>query len=275
MITELLDTIQQQDCIEGMQQLPNASLDLVIADPPYNLSKGNNWEWDNSVALPGFGGNWNKVMEEWDDMPLADYWKFTLAWLTEAKRLLKPTGSLWVFGTYHNIGLINVSFQLLNIEIINEIIWYKRNAFPNLAARRFTASHETLLWGHTGGKQRKYCFNYELVKELPCPEDSLKKAGKQMRTVWDISNNKSSDELKYGTIPTQKPLRICERLILATSNIGDVILVPFAGSGSECIAARQLGRHYIGFETNSDHLELAEKRLNDIRKEAPLFSSAD
>lgn len=140
-----LNHVYKMDCIEGMTSLPDNSVDLIIADPPYNLSKGGNWSWDNSVVLKGLGGNWNKVMESWDAMPLEEYWKFTLAWISEAKRILKPSGSMWIFGTYHNIGIINVVCQMLEIEIINEVVWFKRNSFPNLSGRRLTASHETLL----------------------------------------------------------------------------------------------------------------------------------
>ena len=112
-------------------------------------------------------------------------------------------------GTYHNIGLINFAMQLLEIEIINEVIWFKRNSFPNLSGRRLTASHETVLWAHTGGaKNRKYFFNYDGAKEMACPEDGLKEAGRQMRTVWDIPNNKGREELRFGKHPTQKPIRL-------------------------------------------------------------------
>ncbi len=114
-----LDRIYLEDCVEAMKQLPSKSVDVAIADPPYNLSKGGNWKWDNSVRLPGFGGDWSKVMAEWDDMPLAEYFGFTLAWLAELKRVVRPTGSLWVHGTYHNIGIINFALQLLEVEIMN------------------------------------------------------------------------------------------------------------------------------------------------------------
>jgi len=259
-----LDTVQPIDCLEGMGQLPSHSFDLVVADPPYNLSKGNKWTWDRSVKLPGFGGVWNKVMENWDNMSLSEYWNFTASWLSEAKRLVKPTGSVWVFGTYHNIGVINVLFQLLGIEIINEIIWFKRNAFPNLSGRRFTASHETLLWGHTGGKQRRYLFNYEEMKNAKFPEDPTKKPGKQMRTVWNIPNNKARDEIMFGKHPTQKPLALTSRMILATSRPGDVCLVPFAGAGSECVSAKQFGRRFIAFETDEKYVDITNKRLQSI-----------
>ena len=256
-----LNIIINQNCIEGMKTLEDNAVDLIIADPPYNLSKGGEWKWDNSVKLAGMGGNWNKVMESWDNMSLSEYFTFTITWLTEAQRILKPTGSMWIFGTYHNIGIINVVCQLLNIEIINEVIWYKRNAFPNLAGRRLTASHETILWCNKGGKKREYYFDYEYSKNGNFDYDSLKQPGKQMRTVWDISNNKEKRELEYGKHPTQKPLRILKRMIQLSSREGDIMLTPFSGAGSECLAAKELGRNYLGYEVDPQYVDIAHKRL--------------
>jgi DNA modification methylase len=247
-----------------MAELPENSVDLVIADPPYNLSKGADWSWENDVNLDGFGGEWDKTMEHWDDMGLEEYAAFTQGWLSEVNRVLKPTGSVWTFGSYHNIGIVNVMYQKLGIEIINEIIWFKRNAFPNLSGRRFTASHETLLWGHTGdADNREYTFNYELMKSHPFPEDNLNQEDKQVRTVWDIPNNKSSEELEFGKHPTQKPLRVLERLILSSSNEGDLCLVPFSGSGSACVSAKLNDRDFLGFEVESEYIELARERLEN------------
>ncbi|MEA2735547.1 MAG: modification methylase, partial [Humisphaera sp.] len=138
-----LNRVHCTDAIAAMRLLPEHSCDLAIADPPYNLSKGGDWKWDQSVKLPGFGGKWQKVMESWDNMELVDYLQFTVLWLAELKRIVRPTGSIWIHGTYHNIGIINFALQLLSIEIINEVVWYKRNSFPNLSGRRLTASHET------------------------------------------------------------------------------------------------------------------------------------
>jgi DNA modification methylase len=264
MTEETLNTILELDVISGLSKLPTDSVDLVIADPPYNLSKGGDWQWDNSVELPGFGGDWQKVMEDWDDHDLVDYFQFTLNWLTEVKRVLKSTGSMWVHGTYHNIGITNFVMQLLGIEIINEVIWYKRNAFPNLSGRRLTASHETILWAHTGGRKRAYFFNYEEAKNASFPSDNLKKPGKQMRTVWDIPNNKTKEELKFGKHPTQKPLRLTERMIRISSVLGDVCLFPFGGAGSECVAASRLQRKYIAFENNKDYIAIARKRIESL-----------
>lgn len=270
-----LNHVYKMDCIEGMTSLPDNSVDLIIADPPYNLSKGGNWSWDNSVVLKGLGGNWNKVMESWDAMPLEEYWKFTLAWISEAKRILKPSGSMWIFGTYHNIGIINVVCQMLEIEIINEVVWFKRNSFPNLSGRRLTASHETLLWCHSGGKKRQYYFDYDYSKNRVFESDLIKKPGKQMRTVWDVPNNKTKVELKFGKHPTQKPLRLLERIVGLTSKEGDLMLTPFCGSGSECVAAKIAGRDYIGFEIEDEYVELAEKRLENAERGSKLPPKED
>ena len=255
------DYISNSDCIEGMKSLPDNCIDLIIADPPYNLSKSGDWKWDNSVSLSGMGGNW-------DNMSLDDYINFSISWLSEAKRILKPTGSMWIFGTYHNIGAINIVCQLLNIEIINEVIWYKKNAFPNLSGRRLTASHETMLWVHSGGKKREYYFDYEYSKNGDFSGDELKSQGKQMRTVWDLSNNKKREELKYGKHPTQKPIKILTRMIKLSSKPNDIILTPFSGAGSECVAAKITGRHYIGFELEDEYCAISEKRLAHAKKES-------
>jgi site-specific DNA-methyltransferase (adenine-specific) len=258
-----LDRVYIADCVAAMKQLPYDCVDVAIADPPYNLSKGGRWKWDNSVRLPGFGGDWSKVMAEWDDMPMAEYFRFTLAWLAELKRVVRPTGSLWIHGTYHNIGIINFALQLLDVEIINEVVWFKRNSFPNLSGRRMTASHETILWAHTGGaKNRKYYFAYERSKDMYCLEDGLKERGKQMRTVWDIPNNKKREEIQFGKHPTQKPVRLLTRMLELSAREGDVLLVPFAGSGSDCVAAKKLGIRYLAFENDPHYVEICDKRLD-------------
>ena len=174
---------------------------------------------------------------------------------------------MWIFGTYHNTGIINVVCQLLKIEIINEIIWYKRNAFPNLSGRRLTASHETILWCNKGVKRREYYFDYEYSKNGEFPGDLLKAEGKQMRTVWDIPNNKTKEELLYGKHPTQKPLKILKRMIKLSSKKGDIMLTPFAGAGSECVAAKETGRKYIGFETDPVYVKIANTRIEHAVEE--------
>jgi site-specific DNA-methyltransferase (adenine-specific) len=269
-----VNQLMHRDCIEGMSELPAHCVDLVLADPPYNLSKGNLWKWDNSVALPGMGGNWNKAMESWDSMPLTDYFKFTVLWLTQIQRITKPSGSIWICGTYHNIGIINFALQLLEIEIINEVVWFKRNSFPNLSGRRLTASHETLLWAHSG-KKRKYHFDYERSKKLKDDWDLMKVEDKQLRTVWDIPNNKARSELTHGKHPTQKPVRLFTRIIELSGKQNGVMLTPFAGSGTECVAANRAGMSYIGYETDPEYLKLATKRLNDEKAGLNLAASND
>lgn len=268
-----LNKVYLTDCIEAMKQLPADSIDVAIADPPYNLSKGGNWKWDNSVKLPGFGGDWSKVMAAWDDMPLTEYFKFTMSWISELKRVIRPSGSLWIHGTYHNMGIINFALQVLEIEIINEVVWYKRNSFPNLSGRRLTASHETILWAHTGGaKNRKYYFAYDKTKEMACPEDCLKERGKQLRTVWDIPNNKKREEIQFGKHPTQKPVRLLMRMLQISSREGDILLVPFAGAGSECVAAIESGIRFLAFENDPQYVEICEKRLENRRIPGRLFA---
>jgi len=255
------EEVYHGDFLELASTIPSKSVDLIIADPPYNTSKGNVWAMKHG-ALPGFGGDWRKMSQTWDDMTLGDYVCFTLAWLTEAQRVLKQTGSMWVHGTYHNAGVTNVAMQILGIEIINEIIWYKRNSFPNLAGRRLTASHETILWAHRGGK-RSYYFDYEYSKSGNFSDDVLKSPGKQMRTVWDLPNNKPRKELAHGKHPAQKPVRLARRLIRLSARPGQVCLVPFAGAGTECVAARQEGLHYVGFEIDESYIEIARARLDE------------
>lgn len=259
--------IYNDDCIHKLREFADNSIDVIIADPPYNLSKGGNWQINQATKPEGFGGDWAKVMEYWDNMPLYDYFTFTITWLSECKRVLKDTGSIWIHGTYHNMGVINMAMQLLEIEIINEVVWFKRNSFPNLTGKRLTASHETILWGHVGNpKKRKYNFNYELSKELEFPEDQIKKEGKQMRTVWDIPNNKKKEELKFGKHPTQKPVRLIDRMLKISAKTGDTVLSPFSGAGTECVSAKSLGLDYIGIEKETEYVELSLERLeNTIR----------
>ena len=250
-----------QDAFEGMSEMEENSVDIAICDPPYGAATSAKWNYDSNKKINGFGGNWKLNNEEWDLLTGNEIFKSSYLWLKELKRLVKPTGSIWVHSTYHNSGFVNVVCQLLGLEIINEVVWYKRNAFPNLSARRLTASHETILWVHTGGVKRQYNFNYDDVKRAKFAGDNLKEADKQLRTVWDIPNNKGKEELMFGNHPTQKPLRIAERLMMISGIKGGKLLVPFAGSGTEMIAGIKYGMHSVGFETNEEYFELAKKRI--------------
>lgn len=254
-------TLINQDSLMGMMELPDNYFDLAIVDPPYGASTQFNWELIKNHNLKGFGGAWKLASHEWDVFSTDEYFQFTVAWLSQVIRLVKPTGSIWAHATYHNSGFINVACQLLKAEIINEVIWFKRNAFPNLAGRRLTASHETIYWIHTGNGKREYRFNYEDVKGADFPEDSFKMPGKQMRTVWDIPNNKKPEELEQGSHPTQKPLRLLDRIFLISGLRGGKFLDPFMGSGSSLISALNYGMKPTGFEINRAYFDIAEKKI--------------
>lgn len=254
--------LQLMDLYEALPTLPNDFFDVIIVDPPYGASSTKNWSYDESKKLKGFGGDWKLTSEVWDLLSQSDSLVGTYNWLKELKRVVKTTGSIWIHSTYHNSGFVNVCCQLLGLEIINEIAWYKRNSFPNLSGRRLTASHETILWVHKGGaKKREYVFNYEDAKAYSHPCDLMKEAGKQMRTVWDIPNNKSKEELMFGTHPTQKPLRVSERIIMISGVKGGNLLVPFAGSGTEMIAGLRYGMNVYGYEIEPEYYNLANRRL--------------
>ena len=232
------------DCIEGMKTIQDNSVDLIIADPPYNLSN-NNLSFEEK--------KWNKVNESWDK--LEDYDEFTNKWLSESYRILKDTGSIWVFGTRHNIPSVNIEMSKIGFNVINEVIWYKRNAFPNLTCRRLTESHETIIWA---SKSKNYIFNYKDVKS---EEFSDKKKDKQLRDVWDITIYKSEGNFGH---PTQKPLTVLSRILKVSGLKDGLCLTPFAGVGSECFAAKEYGMNYIGFETNDEYVKIALERLKNV-----------
>lgn len=254
-------TLVLQDALEGMKALPDNSFDLAIADPPYGASSVKEWRLPENHQLAGFGGAWQLANHEWDMLAGLEGFRFIIAWLSELKRIVKPTGSIWIHSTYHNSGMTNVACQLLGIEIINEVIWFKRNAFPNLACKRLTASHETILWAHTGNGTRKYRFNYAEAKAAAFPGDNINLPGKQLRTVWDISNNKEPEELEFGKHPTQKPLRLLRRQLLVSGLVGGHVLIPFMGSGSEMVAALEYGMEPTGFEVAEEYFNIASKRV--------------
>lgn len=256
--------LYNEDAYEGLDKLEDKSFDLAIVDPPYGASSKHAWSYGDKGKIKGFGGNWKITNEIWDTLSKDESFNSTMRWLSELKRLVKETGSIWIHSTYHNSGFVNVCCQLLGLEIINEVVWYKRNAFPNLSGRRLTASHETILWVHTGGENnRKYRFNYAESKAFSSSSDTLKAAGKQMRTVWDIPNNKTPEELKYGTHPTQKPLKVSERILLLSGLKGGKLLVPFAGSGTEMVAGINYGMDVYGYEIEPQYFDIAKKRIID------------
>lgn len=245
------------DSIALLNQLAPNSVDMVFADPPYNLSNGGFTVHAGRMVSVNKGG--------WDISRgfLEDY-TFHLQWLEACKRILKPHGTLWVSGTYHSIYQCGHALQSLGYHILNDVSWFKPNASPNLSCRFFTASHETLIWARKE-KKAKHTFNYKLMKEGNWPEDKFKKPGLQMRSVWSLGTPKR-DEKKFGKHPTQKPLDLLKRVILASTKKGDIILDPFTGSSTTGIAAVQQGRKFVGFDSEKDYLELSKKRLLDTIK---------
>ncbi|GAB5352596.1 DNA methyltransferase [Qipengyuania sp. 483] len=247
------------DCIEAMRSIPSASVDLVFADPPYNLQLG------GDLNRPD-GSHVDAVTDHWDQFDsFALYDKFTREWLTEAKRILKPDGGLWVIGSYHNIYRVGAILQDLGFWILNDIVWRKSNPMPNFRGTRFTNAHETLLWCSQGEKA-KYHFNYRAMKTL---NDEL-----QMRSDWVLPICNGAERLKEGghkVHPTQKPEALLYRVLLSTTEKGDVVLDPFFGTGTTGAVAKRLGRQWIGCEREGNYRDAALKR---IEKELPLDESA-
>ncbi len=244
-----LNQILRMDCVEAMRSLPDACIDMVFADPPYNLQLGGDLlRPDNSKV--------DAVNDDWDKFDtFAIYDKFTEEWLSEARRILKPNGSLWVIGSYHNIFRVGATLQDAGFWILNDIIWRKSNPMPNFKGTRFTNAHETLIWAAKSEKAR-YTFNYRAMKTL---NDEL-----QMRSDWLIPICGGQERLKRnGTKahPTQKPEALLYRILLACTKPGDVVLDPFFGTGTTGAVARRLGRDWIGCERESVYCEVAEERI--------------
>ena len=244
-----MNRILRGDCIEGMRSLPDACIDMIFADPPYNLQLG------GDLSRPD-GSHVDAVTNDWDKFAsFATYDKFTREWLTEARRVLKPNGSLWVIGSYHNIFRVGAILQDLDFWILNDIVWRKANPMPNFKGTRFTNAHETLIWASMGEKSR-YTFNYRAMKTL---NDEL-----QMRSDWVLPICSGQERLKKGgskVHPTQKPESLLYRLMLATTNKGDVVLDPFFGTGTTGAVAKRLGRQWIGCERESSYREAALERI--------------
>jgi site-specific DNA-methyltransferase (adenine-specific) len=242
-------------CLDILPTIPEESIDLIFADPPYMLSNdGFTCHAGKKVSVNK--GKWDKSQGIEKDFEFHD------RWIKECSRVLKPNGSLWVSGTYHSIFACGFALQKQGWHIINDISWFKPNASPNLSCRMFTASHETLIWARKN-KKGKHTFNYDVACNSDWEEDSLKNPNKQMRSVWSIPTPKA-EEKKFGKHPTQKSLRLLERIILTSSNKKDVVLDPFCGSATTGVAAIKHGRRFVGIDTEKDFLSLSEKRLMDI-----------
>jgi len=247
-------TLYKGECINLIKTFPDNSVDLVFADPPYFLSN-NGFSCKAGKMVSVNKADWDKSNGFEKDF------EFTYNWLKEVQRILNDNGSIWISGTMHNIYQVGFSLQKLNFKILNEISWFKPNASPNLSCRYFTHSHETLIWAKKN-KNSKHKFNYSIMKEW---NDRLSNSGKQMRSVWTIPLT-SKFEKNKGYHPTQKPIELLKRIILSTSNKGDVVLDPFNGSGTTGLVSQLYGRKYIGIDINSDYLDLTIKRVNSINK---------
>ena len=257
-----LNRIIQGDCIEVMNSLPESSIDLIFADPPYNLQLQNELHRPNMTKV-------DAVTDKWDQFEsFAAYDEFTRAWLTACKRILKETGTIWVIGTYHNIYRLGAMMQDLGFWILNDVIWIKTNPMPNFRGVRFTNAHETLIWASTG-QGKRYTFNHQGMKGLN--ED------KQMRSDWWLLSlatgaERVRDENGDKGHSTQKPEALLYRVILSSSNPGDLVLDPFFGSGTTGAVAKRLHRNWIGIELEEKYVKMAQKRIDAVQPE--LFDQA-
>ncbi len=247
--------LYQGDCLQIMEGFKPEVYDMIFADPPYMLSNG------------GFTVHAGKRVSvhkgKWDESQgIEKDFEFHKKWITACKRILKPNGTIWISGTYHSIYACGFALQLEGYKILNDIAWYKPNAAPNLSGRYFTASHETLIWARKDEKA-KHVFNYLDMKNGNWNGDFLKNSGKQMRSVWALLTPKK-EEKKFGKHPTQKPMSVLERIILASTNEGDLILDPFTGSSTTGIAAAKHGRRFVGIDMEKEYLEVSKNRYLDI-----------
>jgi len=248
------NTIQAGDCADVMGRLPERSVDLVFADPPYNLQLAGELTRPNHSRVDGVEEDWDRF----DD--LAAYDRFTRRWLTAARRVLKDDGTIWVIGSYHNIFRVGAALQDLGYWILNDVVWRKSNPMPNFRGRRFTNAHETLIWA-AKSQQASYTFNYGAMKAL--------NEGLQMRSDWFLPICTGVERLKDASgrkaHPTQKPEALLYRVILAATRPGDLVLDPFLGSGTTAAVAKHLHRRYLGIEREARYIEMAEERLAKVR----------
>jgi modification methylase len=246
-----LDTILEGDCVAELERLPAASVDLIFADPPYNLQLEGGLTRPDQSKVDAVDDDWDKFAS------FSAYDDFTRAWLYACRRVLKPNGALWVIGSYHNIFRVGTILQDLGFWILNDIVWRKSNPMPNFRGRRFTNAHETLIWASRDADAKSYTFNYQALKEA--------NDGTQMRSDWLFPICTGTERLKDGeghkTHPTQKPEALLHRILLACSKPGDVVLDPFFGTGTTGAVAKRLGRHFVGIEREPDYIAAAQARI--------------
>tara|TARA_Y100001970_G_scaffold279960_1_gene388148 strand:+ start:503 stop:1576 length:1074 start_codon:yes stop_codon:yes gene_type:complete len=249
------NTILLGNSLEILKKLPDKSVDLIFADPPYNLQLKDTLYRPDQTEVEAVTQDWDKFLS------YKEYDNFTESWLNESKRILKTGGALWVIGSYHNILRVGTSIQNFGFWILNDIIWHKLNPMPNFRGTRFTNAHETLLWCTTS-REAKYTFNYQNLKEL--------NDGKQMRSDWFIPICSGKERLRgknnQRAHPTQKPESLLYRIILSSTNKGDTILDPFLGSGTSAVVAKKLQRKFIGIEQNKDYVKLSKQRLKQTKE---------
>jgi modification methylase len=254
-----LDRILIGDSIAQMNALPAESIDCIFADPPYNLQLSGELRRPNDSVVDAVDDDWDKFDS------FAEYDAFSKAWLAAAQRLLKPNGTIWVIGSYHNIFRLGAQLQDLGFWMLNDVVWRKSNPMPNFRGKRFTNAHETLIWCARSQDAKGYTFNYDAMKAL---NDDL-----QMRSDWLIPICGGSERLRGAdgakTHPTQKPEALLHRVIVASTKPGDVILDPFFGSGTTGAVAKRLGRHFIGLERDRTYAKAAERRIATVQPAAP------
>ena len=239
------------DCLEELKKIPDESIDLVFADPPYGLAKKNGLGWKYSKHIT--------LQEAWDIFSKDGFLEFNIKWVTECMRVLKHGGSIWVSGSFHNIYQLGFILQHLDAKINNSIVWFKPNAQPNITCRMFTESTEHLIWAVKNHSKTKWVFNYNDTKNLIY--DSINPKGKQTRNVWSIPLTPRKEKLA-GEHPTQKPIELLRRIILSSTNEGDLVLDPFVGSGTTSVVSKMLKRNSIGIEKENKYLDMAKKRLS-------------
>ena len=253
------NSIYNGNCIDILDnKITEESIDLIFADPPYNLS-GNGLKWEGNKT----GGNWYMMNEVWDTMSDAEYIKFTKDWINACKRVLKKNGSIYISCAYHNLAEVILALKHLNFKINNLIVWQKINAMPNMTKRLFTHSTEFVIWAVKG---KNWIFNYEDLKKIN-PETQKDGSTKQMRDVWTMPLVQGKERLRgrngRALHPTQKPEEMLRRIILASSNKKDIVLDPFLGSGTTVVVAKKLGRRWIGIEIDKKYVKMAEKRISE------------
>lgn len=243
------------DCLEELKRFPENYFDMIFADPPYFLSSGS-FSCQNGKMVSVKKGDWDLSNGFQKDF------NFHLDWIKECRRVLKPHGTIWISGTYHSIYQCGFILQNTKYHILNDISWFKPNAAPNLSCRFFTASHETLIWARKE-KKAKHTFNYQDIKNGDWSEDEFKKPYLQMRSVWSMGTPKK-EEKQFGKHPTQKPLDLLKRIILASTKEGDIVLDPFTGSSTAGVAANLHKRKFVGIDSDKNYLDLSLQRLNAL-----------